>query len=280
MTICPKCDVTRNGLPRMLQAVLVSVLSLSTGCESTQDPREMNEVEKASAISKKRRQAEFEFSTFQASDGDDLEALKRYAELHVETARIAPGSCENCFLYAGLALAQVASYYRAEVLLRDRRLQDAAPAETAQLEAEIEERIKLMRSYFAQSNRYFQNYFRQAGSLIEPLAYWRIADNYAALEDWRQALRYLDVFEQAQPLDESQSELKEIRKNFQVKLRLQEERQLDEELERVGGTDLRDRSRGEVPQTTGYGDFELGPRNDHVEETLLEQELAALESLG
>ena len=232
MTICPKCDVTRNGLPRMLQAVLVSVLSLSTGCESTPDPREMNEVEKARAISKKRRQAEFEFSTFQASDGDDLEALKRYAELHVETAKIAPGSCEKCFLYAGIALAQVGSYYRAEVLLRDRRLQDAPPAEAAQLEAEIEERIKLMRDYFVTSNRYFQSYFRQAGSLIEPLAYWRIADNYAALEDWRQALKYLDVFEQVQPLDESRSELKEIRRNFLVKLRLQEERQLDEELQR------------------------------------------------
>ncbi len=163
-----------------------------------------------------------------------LEALKLFAEHHAETTKIAPGSCELCFYYAGLAMAQLGTYYRTEVLILDRRLQDGTPAEVAAIEAEIEESEKIMRGYFLDSNRYFETYIRQAGAVVITMAYWKLADNYAALEDWRRALSYLDVFEKAQPLAESQNDLPAIRSSFQKKLRLQEERQLDEELQRSG----------------------------------------------
>ena len=211
------------------------VLALSTGCASAPNPRDMTEVERARAINTRRKQADYEFSTFQASEGEDIEALKRYAERHVETTKFAPGSCDRCFFNAGIALAQVGSYYRAEVLALDLRLQDAIPAETKRMQVEIDDLMRVMRRYFLESNRNFEIYFFQVGALVDASAYWRIADNHAALEDWRRALRYLDLFEQAAPpLAEGKSDLKVIRDNFRVKLRLQEEQQLDEELRRSG----------------------------------------------
>lgn len=222
----------RSAWSVVVLSTCLGTLTLSIGCESTPDPREMTEVERAKAISSRRKQADHELNTFQASDGDDIEALKRYAELHVETTTIAPGSCELCFFNAGLALARLGSYYRAEALLLDRRLQDAPAVEARAIETEIDNTVKIMRGHFVESNRHFETYIRQAGAIVNPMAYWRLADNYAALEDWRRALSYLNLFEQVQPLAEGQSDLAEIRSTFQTKLRLQEESQLEEELGR------------------------------------------------
>ena len=226
--------MTTSPLRRASNVVVLTMclgaLAVSIGCDSTPDFRDMNEVQRAKAISSRRKQAAHEFNIW-ATDGDDIEALKRYAELHAETTRIAPGSCELCFFHAGLALARVGTHYRAEVLLLDRRLQDVTPAEVAAIEAEIEETEKIMRGHFLQSNRYFETYIRQAGAVVNPMAYWRLVDNYAALEAWRRALSYLDLFEQVQPLAEAQNDLPAIRSSFRMKLRLQEERQLDEELQ-------------------------------------------------
>ena len=238
MTLFP----SRNASKVVVLSTCLGALTFSIGCESTPDPREMTEVQRAKAISSRRKQADHEFNTFQASDGDDIEALKRYAQLHVETTTIAPGSCELCFFNAGLALARLGSYYRAEALLLDRRLQDAAPAEARSLETEIAATEKIMRGHFLESNRHFETYIRQAGAIVNPMAYWRLADNYAALEDWRRALNYLNLFEQVQPLAEGQGDLAEIRSSFQTRLRLQEERQLEDELQRSG--------RSERPQTS------------------------------
>jgi tetratricopeptide (TPR) repeat protein len=226
----------RNASNVVVLSTCLGALAFSIGCESTPDPREMTEVQRAKAISSRRKQAEHEFGTFLASDGDDIEALKRYAQLHVETTTIAPSACELCFLNAGLALHRLGNYYRAEVLLLDRRLQDASPSEARTIEAEINKNIEVMRGYFLESNRHFETYIRQAGAIVNPDAYWRLADNYAALEDWRRALSYLDIFEQVQPLaeGESKSALAEIRSSFQTRLRLQEERQLEDELRRGG----------------------------------------------
>ena len=216
--------------------ICIGALAVSIGCDSTPDFRDMTAVQRAKAISSRRKQAEYQFSIFQASSGNeiDIEALKRFAELHAETTRIAPGSCELCFLNAGLALALVGTYYREEVLLLDRRLQDGTPPEVAAIEAEIQESEKIMRGYFIDSVRYLETYVRQAGTVANTMAYWRLVDNYAALEDWRRALSYLDLFEQVQPLAENQNDLPAIRSSFEMKLRLQEERQLDEELQRSG----------------------------------------------
>ncbi len=224
----------RRALNVVVLTICVCALAVSIGCDSTPDFRDMSVVERAKAISSRRKQADYQFGIFQASGGDEtgIEALKRYAELHAETTRIAPGSCELCFYNAGYAFAQVGTYYRGEVLLLDLRLQDGVPAEVAAIEAEIEESEKIMRRYFLDSSRYFETYIRQAGAIVDTTAYWKLADNYAALEDWRRALGYLDVFEKAQPLSETQNDLQAIRTSFQAKLRLQEERELDEELRR------------------------------------------------
>lgn len=181
---------------------------------------------RAKAISDKRKRAEHEFAKFQASDGKDIEALKRYAKLHVETTDIAPGSCKLCSFNAGLGLARVGTYYRTEILLLNRRPQTDESANRAEIEAEIQETIETMRGYFLESNRHFESYIRQAGAVVLPMAYWRLTDNYVALQDWRRALSYLDLFEQVQPRAEG-SDLKLIRRNFQLKLRLQEEEQLE-----------------------------------------------------
>ena len=237
--------MTTSPLRRASSVVVLTIclgaLAVSIGCDSTPDFRDMSAVERAKAISSRRKQADYQFGIFQASSGDEtgIEALKRYAELHAETTRIAPSSCERCFYNAGLALALVGTYYREEVLLLDRRLEDGAPAEVAAIEAEIEETEKIMRGYFFDSSRYFETYIRQAGAIVDTTAYWKLADNSAALEDWRRALSYLDVFEKAQPLAENQNDLPAIRSSFRKKLRLQEERELDEELRRSGTRDAR-----------------------------------------
>ncbi len=216
--------------------ICLGALAVSIGCDSTPDYRDMSAVQRAKAISTRRKQAEYQLSVFQASSDAEagLEALELFAEHHAETTKIAPGSCELCFYYAGLAMAQLGTYYREEVLRLDRRLEDGTPAEVAAIEAEIEESEKIMRRYFLDSSRYFETYIRQAGAIVDTRAYWKLADNYAALEDWRRALRYLDVFEKAQPLAETQNDLPAIRSSFKMKLRLQEERELDEELQRSG----------------------------------------------
>ncbi len=231
----------RRALNVVVLTICVCALAVSIGCDSTPDFRDMSVVERAKAISTRRKQAEYQYRLFRASSGAEagIEALKRYAELHAETTRIAPGTCELCFFHAGYAFAQVGTYYREEVLLLDRRLEDGAPAEVAAIEAEIEASEKIMRRYFFDSSRYFETYIRQAGAIVDTMAYWKLADNYAALEDWRRALSYLDVFEKTQPLAETQNDLPAIRSSFRMKLRLQEERELDEELRRSGTRDAR-----------------------------------------
>ncbi len=152
-----------------------------------------------------------------------LAALEEYASYEEETTKVArPDSCPVCYLRYALALRRLGNFHRVDFLL-------GPPSEK-------EEHRRAFREYYTRSNRFFLIYFNHSPQGSDQFEHYAsVADNYANLEDYRSALQYLDLTEQAAAArisETGRANLAKVRREWQRKIIQQDEDLLEEELRR------------------------------------------------
>lgn len=214
-------------------AVALSV----AGCGSSEP---MDEATIAQLITQKRKEADRQFGLFRQSSEDprgvDIDALKRYVELHGETTKLAPDTCPLCYQRYGDALHRLGLYYRTLVeALEEEAKRTADPEEQADLKERAEKARKEMLNAFRSSTLQLENYFnlcRLMGQPVDPLMYYGVVLNSENVRDYNRALYYLDLYMANTDLTEDdQRRAKELRKEYlRERNRLAEDR-LREELD-------------------------------------------------
>jgi len=191
---------------------------------------ELGSVERAALITKLRKEAGDCLAIWRQSSGEDVDALKRYVELHGETTKVEPQLCARCYLFYGTALSRLGLYYRDLVGALRKELEEAPASEREELEKKIAHYQNEVTRNFQLSNQQFEIYFR-SGETIDPNDYLWVLRQHEALGEYRQALFYLDLIAANVTLTEDlKQKMTALRRSYEMELRVQEEKDLRREL--------------------------------------------------
>jgi hypothetical protein len=189
-------------------------------------------IERAKRISRLRADAKKWWEAFVRSEGrsegPDIEALERCAELYGEVAKVDPTACPNCYLDYGAALSRLGLYYETLVVAMRAQLESAEGRDRDELRQKTDGYVEVYKDYYRQSNRQFDIYLRSFPGPIQPKVYEWLINQCKALEDWDRALYYLSYFERDVALnDEGKKTVVRERKLLEHNLRLQREREAE-----------------------------------------------------
>jgi hypothetical protein len=186
------------GRPLSVLAAVLAALFLVSCVGDTV----LTDTERAAKIKEKRLEARDMFARYQASDGENIEFLKKKVELHRETTEIAPATCPRCWAEYGEALSMMGYYYWFQYNRVLKEIDSVKKgAQTDDLQAEAEEYRKEWMRYFGESNRAYETHFRSRDvTTIHPWSYERVMRHNELLGKYDRALYYLEQYVAAYPI--------------------------------------------------------------------------------
>jgi tetratricopeptide (TPR) repeat protein len=185
-------------LPRALGASALALAAiLCAGCA----PEKLSDTDKARLIKEKRLEARDLLAKFRASDGQDLDSLKRYVEVQKETTDIAPETCPKCWASYGEGLSFIGYYYWNLYNDAIEDLDKAGPEEEPGLKAKTVKLKRLWVKYFEDSNRAYKAHFSSGDvSVVHPFSYERVMRHNELLGNYEMAIYYLEKCLESYPL--------------------------------------------------------------------------------
>lgn len=221
-----------------LYLLVCMVLSLA-GCGLTGkgDLSKLGSVEKAQMVTKLRKEAEICLQQFVASEGDeegiDLDALLCYVEKLKTTTKIYPNPslCSSCFAQYGEALRMLGGYYRTLSLKQEDSAAKADPERQAALKKlSAENAEKAARNYKLALTQFN---LHVAGGQVLNWVYWKGFEVSARLERYTMSLKYLNLFERNNTLDQDEKKkLTKWREWTDIRIKKQLRDRVREELEK------------------------------------------------
>jgi hypothetical protein len=192
--------------------------------------RDMTAADKAKLTRTLRDEAEVCFQTYRQSEFKDLAALECFTERHGRTTELHPSpmACANCYLQYGKGLYLLGVYYwerRKEAMAASSAASSAdPPEEVRRLDAKVKD-------CFRKSLASLESYFSTREG-IYPLSYDWASQMAAEVEDYRNAIRYLKLFERSTKLsDRDRSEIGERLKSYRALEERQDRARIRERLE-------------------------------------------------
>ncbi len=218
-------------------AGLILVVLVPPGCV---ERKRLSALERARLIKKNRTDAADLLAKYKASlrsNEENVDFLYQYLALHQENVELAPSTCPRCWAEYGEALSMLGWvwWYSYEDIVKELEQKNKAGASRSELES-LEEEAGAHREewvrYFTQSNRAYENHFREVLA-VHPYSFERVMRHYEILGDYKQALFYLDKTEKSYPeffqrkIDEkTRRKFDVLRKSYGREANLQEERKV------------------------------------------------------